>query len=64
MEDLYFKVKSSLIEWYNENPSIDIITSKYCRTLMPNSKFWNETIFEFLVDYMVNGLKISGFIEG
>ena len=64
MEDLYFKVKSFLIEQYNENPSINIITSNYCKTLMPNSKFWNETIFEFLVDYMVNGLKMSGFIEG
>ena len=28
MEDLYFKVKSLLIEWYNENPSIKTITSK------------------------------------
>ncbi len=63
MEDLYFKVKSFLIEQYNENPSINIITSNYCKTLMPNSKFWNETIFEFLVDYMVNGLKMSGFIK-
>jgi len=62
MEDLYFKVKNYLIEWYNENPSIDIITSKYCRTLMPNSKFWNEKIFEFIVGMMVNGLKISGLI--
>jgi len=62
MEDLYFKVKSSLIEWYNENPSINTITSKYCKTLMPNSKFWDETIFEFFVDYMINGLKMSGSI--
>ena len=62
MEDLYFKIKSSLIEWYNENPSIDVITSKYCKTLMPNSKFWNEKIFKFIVDMMINGLKISGFI--
>ncbi len=64
MEDLYFKVKSFLIEQYNENPSINIITSNYCKTLIPNSKFWNETIFEFLVDYMVNGSKMSGFIDG
>jgi len=63
MEDLYFKVKSSLIDWYNENPSINVITSNYCKTFMSNSKFWNETIFEFLVDYMINGLKMSGFIE-
>ena len=62
MEELYFKVKNSLIEWYHENPSIDIIASKYCKTLMPNSKFWDEKIFEFIVGMMINGLKISGFI--
>jgi glyoxylase-like metal-dependent hydrolase (beta-lactamase superfamily II) len=62
MEDLYFKVKNYLIEWYDENPSVDVITSKYCRTLIPNSKFWNEKIFEFIVGMMINGLKISGFI--
>jgi len=64
MEDLYFKVKNFLIEQYNENPSINSITSNYCKTFLPNSKFWNETIFEFLVDYMINGLKMSGFIDG
>jgi len=62
MEELYFKIKNSLIEWYKENPSIDVITSKYCKTLIPNSKFWNERIFEFIVGMMINGLKISGFI--
>lgn len=62
MEDLYFKVKNSLIEWYNENPSIDDITSKYYKTFTPDSKHWNEKLFVFLVDMMINGLKISGFI--
>jgi len=62
MEDTYYKVKSFLIEQYNENPSIKIITNNYCKTLIPNSKSWNETIFEFIVDDMINGLKLSGFI--
>lgn len=62
MEDLYFKVKNRLIEWYSEDTSIEIITNKYCKTLMPNSKFWNEKIFEFIVSMMLNGLKISGMI--
>jgi hypothetical protein len=31
---------------------------------MPNSKSWDEVIFEFLVEDMINGLKLSGFIEG
>ncbi|MFX1479289.1 MAG: MBL fold metallo-hydrolase [Promethearchaeota archaeon] len=64
MEDLYFKVKNSLMEWYTEDPSIESITSKYCRNLMPNSKNWNEMVFTFIVGMMINGLKISGFIEG
>ena len=62
MEDLYFKVKDSLIEWFNENPSIDVITRKYCRTFIPTSKSWNENLFAFLVEMMINGLKLSGFI--
>ncbi|MFX0023487.1 MAG: MBL fold metallo-hydrolase [Candidatus Hermodarchaeota archaeon] len=63
MEDLYLKVKNFLIEWYDENPSIDVITRKYCKTLMPNSKFWNEKAFVVIVGMMINGLKLSGFIE-
>lgn len=63
MEDLYFKVKDSLIEWYNENPSIDFITNKYCRTLIPNSKFWNENFYVVIIEMMINGLKLSGFIK-
>ncbi|MFX1310270.1 MAG: MBL fold metallo-hydrolase [Promethearchaeota archaeon] len=64
MEDLYHKVKNSLIEWYHEDPSIDSITNKYFKTFTPNSKIWNEKLFVFLVDMMMNGLKLSGFIEG
>ncbi|MFX1575216.1 MAG: MBL fold metallo-hydrolase [Promethearchaeota archaeon] len=63
MEDLYFKVKNALIEWYNEDPSIESITSKYYRTFTPSSKFWNERLFVFLVDMMINGLKLSGMIK-
>jgi len=64
MEDLYFKVKNSLIKWYNENPSIDSITNKYFKTLIPNSKYWNERGFAFMIGMMINGLKLSGFIKG
>ncbi len=64
MEDSYLKVKNSLIEWYNEDPSIESITKKYFKTYTPNSKIWNEKLFEALVHMMVNGLKLSGFIEG
>ncbi len=63
MEDLYFKVKESLIEWYYKDPSLESITKKYFRTYVSNSKIWNEKLFEALVHMMVNGLKYSGFIE-
>jgi glyoxylase-like metal-dependent hydrolase (beta-lactamase superfamily II) len=63
MEELYFKVKNALIEWYNEDPSIDSLTNKYFTTFTPNSKIWNEKLFIFIVDMMINGLKYSGFIK-
>jgi len=63
MENLYFKVKNSLIEWYNENPSIEYMTSKYYKTLIPDSKFWTEKAFEFFINMMIEGLEYSGFIE-
>ncbi|NVM35520.1 MAG: MBL fold metallo-hydrolase [Candidatus Lokiarchaeota archaeon] len=63
MEDLYFKVKNSLIKWYNENPSIDYITNKYFKTLIPNSKVWNEKAFVIMIEMMINGLKLSEFIK-
>ena len=62
MEDLYFKAKNSLIEWYNEDPSIESMTTKYFKTFTPNSKFWNEKLFVFIINMMINGLKISRFI--
>lgn len=64
IEDLYFKAKNSLIKWYNENPSIDYITNKYFKTLIPNSKYWNEKAFAIMIENMINGLKLSGFIKG
>ncbi len=63
MESLYFKVKNSLIEWYIEDPSIDSIVNKYFRNFTPNSKIWNEKAFVFIIDMMLNGLKICGLIK-
>lgn len=62
MEGTYLNVKNSLIVWYNENPSPDYITSEYVKKFMPNSKFWNERIFLFLVKMMISGLRTSGYI--
>jgi glyoxylase-like metal-dependent hydrolase (beta-lactamase superfamily II) len=66
MEDLHFKTKNAMIEWYNENPDIGYITSKYHETLTPNSTIHTkENILglELTVSWLINGLKISGFIK-
>ena len=63
MEPLYFKDKNSLIEWYNEDNSIESITNKYFRKFTPNSKIWNKQVYLFLIDMMINGLKLSGFLK-
>ncbi len=63
MEDLYFKAKNLLIKSYNENPSIEYITSKYCQTLLPKSTSQTEQLFVILIGMMVNGLKYCGFID-
>lgn len=63
MEDSYFKVKAALIKWYNENLSMDDIASEYVKTFMPDSKFWNEKIFLFIIDMMISGLRTSEFIK-
>ncbi|MFW9952481.1 MAG: MBL fold metallo-hydrolase [Candidatus Thorarchaeota archaeon] len=63
MEDLYFEAKNLLIKLYNENPSVEYLTSKYFQTLIPNSKFWTEKAFVIFINMMIEGLKYSGFIE-
>jgi len=66
MEDLHFKTKNAMIEWYNENPDIGYITSKYHETFTPNSTIHTkENILglELVISWLINGLKISGFIK-
>lgn len=66
MEDLHFKTKNAMIEWYNENPDIGYITSKYHETFTPNSTIHtkeNMLGLELVISWLINGLKISGFIK-
>ncbi len=65
-EEIHYKTKESIIKWYNENPSIEYITSKYHETFTPDSKVHTkENILglELIVEWLVNGLKYSGFIK-
>jgi glyoxylase-like metal-dependent hydrolase (beta-lactamase superfamily II) len=66
MEDLYFKSKEAFMEWYKEKHSIEDITLKYHDTFIPNSKIvTKENImgFKLFIGWLIDSLKISGFIE-
>lgn len=66
MEDLYFKTKDSTIKWYNENPTIEYIASKYHETFTPNSTIHtkeNMLGLHLIIGMVLDGLKTSGFIK-
>lgn len=66
MEELYYKTKKALIEWYIENPSIEDITLKYHARFIPNSKSHtkeNIKVIQFMIDVLIESLKMNGFIE-
>ncbi len=65
MDELHYKTKDSIIRWYNENPSLDYITSKYHEKFIPNSTiFTREKIIGLRISmqWLVEGLRISGFL--
>ena len=66
MQDLYFNVKSSLIKWYNENPSIDYIIPLYFDKFTPNSKIEskeNPVLLKMVLGWAMEGMKKSRFIS-
>jgi len=66
MEELHHKTKDSIIKWYNENPSIEYIASKYHESFIPNSLMHtNENMLglELQITWFIKSLKISGFIK-
>jgi glyoxylase-like metal-dependent hydrolase (beta-lactamase superfamily II) len=63
VESIYFAVKESIIQWHNEGISIDLITEKYIEKFMPNSKFWNAQVMKVLIEWMLEGLRISQEIK-
>lgn len=66
MEEIHFKTKDAIIKWYNENPSLDYLTTKYHETFIPNSKIHTkENILglELIVSWLIKGLKSNGFIK-
>jgi glyoxylase-like metal-dependent hydrolase (beta-lactamase superfamily II) len=66
VEDLYFKTKDSICQWYGENPSLEYIAEKYHETYTPNSTIHtkvNLSRLELLLSWAVNGFKKSGIIK-
>lgn len=65
IEEFYYKTRDSIIKWYNENPSLESLTSKYFETFMPsipNPEMQME-IFKLTMDWLIKSLKFSGFIK-
>ncbi|MHA1235508.1 MAG: MBL fold metallo-hydrolase [Promethearchaeota archaeon] len=66
MEDIHFKTKNAMIEWYNENSDIGYIASKYHENFTPNSTIHtkeNMLGLELVISWLIEGLKISGYIK-
>ncbi|MHA1486547.1 MAG: MBL fold metallo-hydrolase [Promethearchaeota archaeon] len=66
MEDVHFKTKEAMISWYNENKDTIDITAKYHETFTPNSTIHtkeNLLGLELPIAWLIEGLKISGFIK-
>jgi len=66
MESFHYEAKKAIIQWYQENPSIDYIASKYHDKFISNSKIHTKSNMHglvLLIDWLVNGLKYSGFIK-
>ena len=65
MEEIHFKTKNSIIQWYKENLSSREIALKYFKTYIPNSgMIENEALdsLEMNIRWLIEGLKLSGFI--
>ena len=66
MEDLHFQTKEAIIKWYEENPSMNHIASKYFDTFIPNSKIFSKEHLRGLklqLEWLTRGLRSSGFIS-
>jgi glyoxylase-like metal-dependent hydrolase (beta-lactamase superfamily II) len=66
MERFHFDAKNSIIEWYNENPALEYVTSKYHEKFVPNSTIHTkENIhgLQLLIEWQIIQLKMSGYIN-
>ena len=62
MESIHYKTKESIINWYNENPNVEILATKYIETFIPNSPITLDQM-QNSMGWLIKGLKRSGFIK-
>jgi len=65
MEEIHFKTKNSIIQWYKENLSSRDIALNYFKTYISNSKTIENRALDSLemnIKWLIEGLKLSGFI--
>lgn len=66
VEKKFLNAKDSLIQWYNENPDVKYIAERYHDAFIPNSTVHtkeNLMRIEFTIQWLLDGLKTSGFIK-
>ncbi len=66
MEDLHFQTKDSLIQWRDENPSMNYIASRYREKFIPNSKIFTKQHLgglELQMEWLTRGLRCASFIS-
>ena len=65
MEEIHFKTKNSIIQWYKENLYSRDIALNYFKTYISNSKTIENSALDSLemnIKWLIEGLKLSGFI--
>ncbi|HEC37473.1 hypothetical protein LCGC14_0829980 [marine sediment metagenome] len=65
MEEVHFSTKNAIINWYNENPSLNYIAKKYIDTFTPNANRYrgkNIELLEGTMSWFLEGLRRSGII--
>ncbi|MHA1764555.1 MAG: hypothetical protein ACTSYC_12480 [Promethearchaeota archaeon] len=62
MKDLHFKTKKAIMEWYEENPSLDYLALKYREPFIPHSKiFTHENLMglKIAMEWLLEGLNLT-----
>jgi hypothetical protein len=66
LEELYFKAKNSLVQWYKQGLSVEEITQKYHDEIIPNSEIFSKDKImglQWNISQNLDTLKAAGFIE-